>query len=374
MAYHSWQYETLKSFSEEVFARMGFREEDAALITDVLLQSDLYGIESHGIQRLYRYYRHVTTGVIDAKAEPEIVFETPVSAVIDGHNGMGHIISGTAARLAVRKAKESGIGLVTVRNSNHYGIAGYYAKMAMKEGLMGICCTNTNPITVPTFGRKALLGTNPIAVAMPADPYDFILDASTSVVTRGKLEIYGKAEKPLRDGWAVDAEGLPCTDAAEILGNIASHGGGGIMPLGGSEEETGSHKGYGYAVLCELLCSILSLGTTSAHAGEGGKGGICHFFGAVDPAIFGDPDAIRKHFSEYLEELRSSPKAAGREKIYTHGEKEALSTARLLKDGIPVNDNTMREFFVIAGALGIGTEKYFGSYRPAEDPDFRSFY
>ena len=202
MGYHNWPYETLKDVSEEVFVRLGFSAEDAAFITDVLLTSDLYGIESHGIQRLYRYYRFIQKGVTDPAARPLIVKETPLSAVVDGQNGMGQLIAGFAMRLAIRKAKEHGVGLVTVRNSNHYGIAGYYAKMACREGLLGFSCTNTNAIMVPTYGRRAMIGTNPIALAMPADPYDFYYDAATTVVTRGKLEVYGKAGKPLPAGWA----------------------------------------------------------------------------------------------------------------------------------------------------------------------------
>jgi len=374
MGYHSWPYQTLQAVCSDVFRHLGFNGEEADFITDVLLTSDLYGIESHGIQRLYRYYQYLTKGVTDPKAKPEIVRETPVSAVVDGHNGMGQLVSKRAMELAIEKAKKSGVGLVTVRNSNHYGIAGYYAKMACKEGLMGISCTNTNAIMVPTYGRSAMLGTNPIAIAMPADPYDFFFDSATTVVTRGKLEVYGKAGKPMPEGWAVDADGLSTTDAPLVLRNLMGKLGGGIMPLGGDSMLTGSHKGYGYGMVCELLCSVISLGESSKHAGEKGTGGICHFFGAVDPSIFGDPAEIRAHFSELLEEIRQSPKAAGQERIYTHGEKEAESVERLMKEGIPVNDNTLREIFKVTSALGIDPAAYFGDFSLEEDSSFRSFY
>ena len=374
MGYHNWPYETLKDVSEEVFVRLGFSAEDAAFITDVLLTSDLYGIESHGIQRLYRYYRFIQKGVTDPAARPLVVKETPLSAVVDGQNGMGQLIAGFAMRLAIRKAKEHGVGLVTVRNSNHYGIAGYYAKMACREGLLGFSCTNTNAIMVPTYGRRAMIGTNPIALAMPADPYDFYYDAATTVVTRGKLEVYGKAGKPLPAGWAVDAEGRPTTNAPEVLGNLMQNRGGGIQPLGGDSMETGSHKGYGLGMICEIFTSILSLGATSQHAGEGGKGELCHFFGAVDPAMFGDPAEIRRHLSVFLEELRESPKAAGQDRIYTHGEKEAEAVAARMKDGIPVNDNTLLEIIGLTRTLGIDPEKYFGDYQPQDESGFKSFY
>jgi LDH2 family malate/lactate/ureidoglycolate dehydrogenase len=179
--------------------------------------------------------------------------------------------------MAIQKAKTTGIGMVVVRNSNHYGIAGYYAKMACDQGLLGLSCTNTNAIMVPTYGRMAMLGTNPIAVAMPAEPYDFFFDAATTVVTRGKLEVYNKKGEPLHDGWALNKDGHPSNDAADVLDNIADHNGGGIMPLGGSTEDTGSHKGYGWAMVCELFSSILAVGTTSDKTGKGGKGGKALF-------------------------------------------------------------------------------------------------
>ena len=193
----NFTYDQLKNFSEEAFLKFGFKKEESEIITDVLLTSDLYGIDSHGMQRLVRYHKSIETGLIDIKAKPEIVCQTPVSAVIDGNNGMGQLIGYASMKLAINKAKQNGIGIVTVRNSNHYGIAGYYANMAAKEGLIGLSMTNTKAIMVPTFGRLAMLGSNPISIAMPAEPYNFFFDSSTTVVTRGKLELYDKLEKPL---------------------------------------------------------------------------------------------------------------------------------------------------------------------------------
>jgi L-2-hydroxycarboxylate dehydrogenase (NAD+) len=233
------------------------------------LLSDLYGIESHGMQRLVRYHKGIEKGMIKIDAEPEVVFETPVSAVIDGHDGMGQLIGYKAMNIAINKAKENGVGIVSVRNSNHYGIAGYYAKLACDEGLIGLSFTNSEAIMVPTFGRLAMLGSNPIACAMPADPYDFFFDASTTVVTRGKLEMYNKMKKPLPEGWALDKNGHDSVDAPDVLANIIAKNGGGIMPLGGSGELTGSHKGYGFGMICEIFTSILSLGMTSNYCMQG---------------------------------------------------------------------------------------------------------
>mgnify|MGYP002569465952 CR=1 FL=1 len=301
MGYVKWSYDTLNTFCHDVFRKFGFNEEETNIIKDVLLTADLYGIESHGMQRMVRYDKGIEKGTIHPDAKPEVVFETPVSAVIDGHDGMGQLISHFAMEKAIEKAKKTGVGFVSVRNSNHFGIAGYYAEMASKQGLLGMACTNSEAIMVPTFGRKAMLGSNPIAVAMPAEPYPFLFDCSTTVVTRGKLEMYNKMGKPLPQGWALGANGQESTDAPDVLANIVAKKGGGIMPLGGNKEVNGSHKGYGYGMLCEIFSSIFSMGVTSDKCCTfKDKTGICHGFAAIDPAIFGNADDIRAHFSEYL--------------------------------------------------------------------------
>ena len=360
MSYLTYGYEVLKKFCNDAFVNFGFTESEAGIITDVLLLSDLYGIESHGMQRLARYHKGIEKGLIHPEAKAEIVFETPVSAVIEGHDGMGQLIGHFAMEKAIEKAKTSGIAVVTVRNSNHYGIAGYYAKMACDEGLIGFSSTNSEAIMVPTFAKKAMLGSNPIAMAMPAKPYPFFFDSSTTVVTRGKLEMYNKMNKPLPEGWALDKDGKPSTDAGDVLGNIVAKRGGGIMPLGGSTEKLGSHKGYGYGMVAEIFTSILSLGLTSNHTHTGGKGGTCHGFAAINPAIFGDPAEIEKHFSVFLEELRNAPKADGCDRIYTHGEKEVFAYEDRMKNGIAVNINTVKEMHDMSTYLGMNFGSYFG--------------
>ena len=367
MAYVTWKFETLEKFCTDVFKAFGFSERDGNVITDVLLTADLYGIESHGMQRMVRYHKGIAKGQIHLDVAPEVVFETPVSAVIDGHSGMGQVIGAFAMEKAIEKAKTSGVGIVSVRNSNHYGIAGYYAQMASKQGLMGFSCTNSEAIMVPTFARKAMIGSNPIAVAVPADPYPFFFDASTTVVTRGKLEMYNKTGKPLPEGWALDENGAPCCDAPRVLSNIVGKKGGGIMPLGGSGEKLGSHKGYGWGMVAELFSSILSLGVTSDKCCTfPDKTGICHGFAAINPAIFGDPEAIKKHFSEYLQSLRDAPKAEGQERIYTHGEKEVAAAADRRANGVAVNDGTMVELLDLCQYLKLDFESYFPGYKPPE--------
>lgn len=358
--YMNYSYEKLKKFCDDAFEKFGFKKEDAGIITDVLLLADLYGIDSHGTQRLVRYHKDIAKGLIQVEAEPEVVFETPVSAVIDAKDGMGQVVGHKAMKMAIEKAKKTGIAIVSVRNSTHYGIAGYYSKMACDEGLIGISTTNTTAIMVPTYGRQAMLGSNPIAIAFPAEPTPFFFDASTTVVTRGKLEVYNKLDKPLHDGWAIDSTGNESTDAARVLGCIINKEGGGILPLGGSVEDSGSHKGYGWGMVAELFSSIISMGTTSDKTNVGGKGGICHGFMVIDPKIFGDAEGMKAHLSAYLEELRNSPKAEGQDRIYTHGEKEVEAMEERMKTGININVNTVAEMRDLAQFLGMDVVEYLG--------------
>jgi LDH2 family malate/lactate/ureidoglycolate dehydrogenase len=373
MAYINYSRELLDKFCMDAFQKFGFTKEESRIISDVLIMSDDFGIESHGMQRLVRYHEGIESGLIHVDAKPEVVFETPISAVIDGHSGMGQLIGHKAMQMAIEKAKTCGVGIVTVRNSNHYGIAGYYARLAIEQGLLGFSCTNSEAIMVPTFGKKAMLGSNPIAVCAPAEPYPFFFDASTTVVTRGKLEMYNKMDKPIPTGWAVNKAGVSSNSANEVLGNIKAAEGGGIVPLGGDTEQLGGHKGYGYGMICELFSSILSQGFTSAHTMKNGFSGICHGFMAINPAFFGDPEAIKAHFSTFLNELRESPKANGADRIYTHGEKEMEAVERVKEQGVPVNINTLREMIDMANYLGMDPKEYFGDVKLDEN-NFKSSY
>lgn len=373
MAHMHFSIEVLERFCVDAFEKFGFTNEESRIITDVLLLSDKYGIESHGMQRLSRYHKGIEKGMIKPEAKPEVVFESPVSAVIDGHDGMGQLVAHKAMELCIEKAKKTGMCIVSVRNSNHYGIAGYYAKMAVDQGLIGLSFTNSEAIMVPTFARKAMLGSNPIALAVPADPHPFIYDASTTVVTRGKLEMYRKAEKPLPDNWALDAEGKPSNEADLVLRNILAKAGGGIMPLGGSEEVSGSHKGYGYGMICEIFCSVLSQGLTSNHTHTDGKGGTCHGFVAIDPAAFGDPDEIKNHFSTFLQELRDAPKAAGHDRIFVAGDKEADALGRTAVEGVAVDVKTVIEMKQMSEFLGMDFASYFGELE-LDETGFETLY
>lgn len=353
MQYHRVDAAQLRSFCHHVFQGYGFTPAESESITDVLLAADLSGIESHGIQRLIRYHKEITGGLVQRDAVPEIVFETPLSATIDAHDAMGQLVGVQAMRLAIQKAKASGFGMVTVRNSNHYGIAGYYTQMAVQAGLIGLSMTNTEAILVPTFGRQAMLGTNPIAFAMPAQPTPFQFDAATTVVPRGKLEVYVKRGNPLPLGWALDETGQDSNDPDRILGNIIAKAGGGILPLGGSGETTSGYKGYGFAMLCEIATAILSGGTTSNYIYKTpGRANIAHCFIALDHGMFGDKVQIEAALSTYLQEVRDSDKAEGQQRIYIHGEKEAEARQRALREGIALNDKTYQEMQMIAEYTG----------------------
>jgi LDH2 family malate/lactate/ureidoglycolate dehydrogenase len=347
--YREVPYARVKPFCEKIFAAYGFSPAESTTITDVLLMADLFGIESHGIQRLVRYHSEIGQGFVDVKAKPEILHETPVSAVIDGHKGMGQLVGRQAMELAIAKAKKTGIGMVSVRNSNHYGIAGYYTEMAVKQDLIGIAMTNTEAICVPTNGKRAMLGTSPIAFAMPADPAPFSFDAATTVVPRGKLEVYNKNGKPLPEGWAMDAAGHPSTDAALVLKNIIEKLGGGIAPLGGVGELNSGYKGYGFAAIVDICCGIFSGGMTSNHVNVlKDQVNICHYVSAIDYGVFGDKKAMRAHLSAFLQELRDTPKADGQSRVYIHGEKERENREKRIKGTVPVNDKTWQEMRDIA--------------------------
>ncbi|MCI8549770.1 MAG: Ldh family oxidoreductase [Lachnospiraceae bacterium] len=359
MGYRYLDDKKIEEFSKEVFKRYGYSEEDCAQIADVLLTSDRMGIESHGVQRLIMYVNSIKLGRIHKGAVPEIVKETPLSAVIDAHEAFGQPCAVKAMQLAIDKAKKSGIAMVTVRNSNHYGIAGYYAKMAADQGMMGISMTNAEALVVPTFGKQPMMGTNPIAVSMPAAPHPFHLDMATSVVPAGKMEVYAKAGKTLPDGWLVDSKGQTNNDPNEFLKIRAAKSDGGINPLGGFGETHSGHKGYGLSLLVEIMCAVLSGGLTANYVRvDPAVDRVCHFFMAVDYGMFGDKAEIEANLTKYLNELRDSRKAEGSPRIYTHGDKAYENMAAVSQKGIKVNDKTYEEMTGIAKELGIPYEDY----------------
>ena len=354
MGYRRVDYEKLKKFAELVFEKYGYTREDAKIISDVLLKADLMGIESHGVQRLTLYSSGINIGRIKVDAKPEIIKETPLSAVIDAHDGMGQIAAVKAMKLAIKKAEKYGMGYTVVRNSNHYGIAGYYSLMAAEKGLAGMSMTNTQALVVPIFGKKPLLGTNPIAFTVPAKPYPFHLDMSTSVVTAGKMEVYAKNKKPCPEGWMVDENGKVNTDAGVFVENRGT-GRGGLLPLGGADELYSGHKGYGMAMMVEIMTGIFAGGVTSSGVRKvPDKELCCHMFWAMDPKMFcDDRESLFDQLSAFLQMLRNSDKAKGHERIYTHGEKEFENMEKVKTLGVLMNNATYKEIMKLSEKTGI---------------------
>ena len=351
---------TLKSFCVEALEKLGVSKEDASIVADVLVEADLRGIDSHGVARMSRYVSGIQHGMMKPKASPRVAHETPCTATFDGDAGLGQPVSRRAMQLAIAKARERSVGFVAVRNSNHYGIAGYYAMMALTEDMIGISTTNTEVIVVPTFARNAVLGTNPIAIAVPTGKErPFVLDMSTSTVTRGKLEVYARLEKPIPLNWATDEKGVATDDAARVLQNIANRTGGGLLPLGGALEESGGHKGYGLAFAVEIFSAVLS-GALYANRvypktkeGKPLPSGLGHFFGAMRVDAFRPKDEFKHDMDDLISRLKNAPKVEGAKRIFIHGEKEFEEAEKLAKLGIPLNKKVVEDLRSIAKQLGM---------------------
>ncbi|MGE5362003.1 MAG: Ldh family oxidoreductase [Bacteroidales bacterium] len=339
----------LEAFTADVLGRYGLSARDAETTARVLVSADLRGIASHGVARLGRYVKGLKEGYIVPGVAFDIQEPVPALAVIDAKNGVGQVVSELAMDLAIRKARDNGLGLVTVRNSNHYGIAGYYAQKAIHAGMLGISLTNAAPLVVPTFGADAILGTNPIALGAPgADGLDFLLDMATSVVPRGKLEVYDRNRKQMPLGWAVNANGYDTHDAGLVLHNLLQRLGGGILPLGGRGEEFSGYKGYGLALMVDVLCGVLSGSAygpdvdnlqREAKPGEIVAPRVGHFFMAIDIARFMPLDQFRRRLADLFSMLKDSRKALDHDTVYVHGEKERIRERLHEQSGIPLAEN-----------------------------------
>lgn len=347
--------EKLEGFVVEVLRKVGVPSADARTVADVLIVADLRGKGSHGVARLPRYVNGIREGKIEPADRSKVVRETATTALLDAGNSLGQVVGKRAMALAIEKARRSGVGLVAVRNSNHYGIAGYYALMALEHGMIGLSMTNSFPLVVPTFARMAILGTNPIALAAPTDrETPFVLDMATSVVPRGKLEVYNRDRKPLPKGWAVDAEGHGTTDAAKVLDDLANRRGGGILPLGGEGEDFGGHKGYGLALLVDLLCGTLSGAATGPDAyAKQSEANLGHLFLAISIDAFRPAAEFRQDLDHLLRQIKESPKAAGHDRIFTHGEKAAAATRSLSAKGIPLGPKVVESLRKIGESVGV---------------------
>ena len=356
--YVSW--ELMNSFLIDAFKAYGVPEADAAICADVLLESDRRGIESHGCNRFKPIYiDRIVAGIQKPVTEIEIVKETVTTAVLDAHDGMGMVASHKAMEMAIEKAKNYGLSMVAVRNSTHYGIAGYWATMATKAGMIGMTGTNARPSIAPTFGVENMLGTNPLTVGCPTDEeFPFMLDCATSITQRGKIEYYARIGKDTPAGMVIGRDGSAMTDSKQILVDLTK-GHAALAPLGGIGEELAGYKGYGYATVVEILSAALQAGTfLKALTGIGEHGEklpyhLGHWFLVINPEFFVGLESFKKTCGDILRELRASQKAPGEERIYTAGEKEYLVWLERKDKGVPVGEAVQKEILAVRDAKNL---------------------
>jgi LDH2 family malate/lactate/ureidoglycolate dehydrogenase len=343
----------LLAFVVRACEAVGVPPEAAQIVADVLVAADRRGIESHGVARLRWFYiDRIRNGRIVAKPDYTIVRESATSLLLDAGNGLGHPASHRAMQLTIDKARQSGLAFSTVRNSNHYGIAGYYAMMALEHDMIGISSTDSAHFAVPTYGRAVMQGTNPFAFAIPAGKEPaFVLDFATTTVTYGKLEVYERKGWRLKPGWAVDAEGRPTDDPA------VRHSGA-LLPLGGFGIENGGHKGYGLGALCEMLTGVLAGGwfgeaLTMTESPTAPSGITSHFFGAFRIDAMRDVADFKRDLDGELRTFKDSALAPGAERVYVAGEIEYENEIAFRRDGIPILENVADDLDALADEIGV---------------------
>ncbi|MFA7075320.1 MAG: Ldh family oxidoreductase [Candidatus Izemoplasmatales bacterium] len=354
----SWDF--IEDFMITAFKKIGVPEKDAKICADILMESDRRGIESHGVNRFKPIYiDRIKAGIQKPITKIDILRETATTAVLDANDGMGMVVSHKAMKLAIEKAKTYGMGMVAVRNSTHYGIAGYYATMASEAGMIGITGTNARPSIAPTFGVENMLGTNPLTFGIPTDEeFPFVLDCATSITQRGKIEYFAKTGKSTPSGMVVGRDGLPKTDSNQILKDLVNNQVA-LAPLGGIGEELAGYKGYGYATVVEILSSALQAGSfLRMLSGIDENNNIKpyhlgHFFIAIDPEAFMGLDSFKKTTGNILRSLRASTKAPGEERIYTAGEKEYLVWLERKEKGVPLNQACIEDIKKVNEMLGL---------------------
>lgn len=346
----------LIEFCAEIFMRHGVSARNARCQSEVLAAADARGIPSHGVARLARYIAGLQTGQMLPTIEPRILRESPSSLLVDARGGLGAPVSVDTMTSIIDKANRAGMAFGCVRNSNHFGIAGHYAMMALGHDMIGMAMTNTAALGVPTFGRQVMFGTNPLALAAPAGvEKSFVLDMSTTVVTRGKIEVYDRMGKELPSGWAVDRAGLPARDPRSLLEDMFHRRGGGIVPLGGDSELTGGHKGYGLAVMVDILTGLLAGGGFGLDVMDTdvSSARVSHCFAAMKIDLFQSPDEFKKEMDRMLAALRSCPVAEGEERVYYAGLKESESEDKARAEGIRLDANVFKTLGLLGAECGV---------------------
>ena len=350
----TFSYTQLFAFTESVFQAIGCPDDDATLATETLLAADLRGIDSHGVARLVGYVRLWEAGRINATPRVGVTYETPSTAVVDGDGGLGLVVGPKAMRIAIEKAQQVGTGWVSVKNSNHFGIAGYHAMLALAHDMIGVAMTNASPLVAPTNSLDRLLGTNPIAVAVPAgEQPDFVVDMATTTAANGKLEIAQRKGLTLPEGWAQTADGHPSTDANAVKN------GGALLPLGGA---TGSHKGYALGSIVDIFSAVLSganygpwvppfVAFLQPLADPVGLG-LGHFFGAMRVDAFRPADEFKAHMDNWITTFRNAHAVEGK-KVLIPGDPEREIAAVRLLTGIPLLEAVVRDLESVGAKFGV---------------------
>ena len=353
-------HEKLENLCTQIFEALGLPADEARDSAEILVAADSRGIRSHGTARVKRYVDGIKAGLIKGNIKPKVLHETPISLVLDADGAMGLSLSKKAMTRVIAKAKEHGIGVCSVRDSNHFGIAGYYSEMAARQDMIGISMTNTAALGVPTFAREAAFGTNPIAFAAPAlNGKLFSLDMATTTVTRGKIEVYQRAGKQLPAGWAVGTDGLVTTDPVKLLDDMLHQRGGGLLPLGGEGELQAGFKGYGLGVLVDVLCALTSGGTfgRAVKDSEITAARVCHFFMAIRLDLFRPAEDFKRDMTTMLNDLNSLTPAEGATRVYYAGQKEQEAEAQSRTRGVPLEEGVWKNLSAIAADLKVPVPK-----------------
>lgn len=354
---HTYSLQQLESFTKNILLKIGCTENDAITATKVLLSADLRGVDSHGVARLSGYVRLWEINRINATPDIRIVHETPSTAVVDGDGGLGLVVAPFAMQVAIEKAKTAGTGWVSVRNSNHYGIAGIHAMQALAHDMIGISMTNASPLVSPTFSKERLLGTNPISVAIPANKQPpFVLDMATTTAANGKLEILQRKQQEAPFGWIQDKDGNPTSSPNGV------RDGGALLPLGGDREH-GSHKGYGLGAVVDILSAVLSganygpwvppfVAFLESHPNPVGQG-LGHFFGAMRVDAFRPAEEFKANMDTWISRFREATPIEGQEKVLIPGDPERQLEDERRKNGIPLLPSVEADLKTLGEKFGV---------------------
>lgn len=347
----------LEEFTRKVFLKMGCSPEDAAAIADVFIAAELRGLPSHGMIRIKDYFQLWQAGRINVKPQVRIVHESPSTAVVDGDGAIGMVAATKSMHIAIEKAREAGTGWVSTMNSNHFGIAGYYSMLALPHDMIGICMTIANPLVAPTFSVSRMLGTNPIAVAVPAGKHPpFVADFSTTPIARGKLAVAAKKGEKVPLGYVQDADGVP-SDDPDIITR-----GGSMVTLGGTREQ-GSHKGYCLSAIVDIFSAVLSgagfgpfcppsVAYLPLKEEKEGKG-TGHFFGAMRIDAFQKPEEFKSKMDRWIETFRAASPARGQDRVLIPGDPERENEERIAREGVNVLAPVQKEMKEVADFMGL---------------------